>query len=211
MEYNSSRPLLTIPEYGRNVQKMVQFALNIEDRELRNQAANTIINVMAQTTTQPKDVSDFRHKLWNHLHVIAEFKLDVDCPYPVPDSEEIHAKHEKLAYSTGDIHFKHYGKTIEKMIEKAVEMEDGEMKDVLVNVIANHMKKAYIQWNKGFVNDEIIYKQLSFLAKGKLNIDETKRLFIPTESMLNPTTIVKKKNNSNNKIPMNNIRKKYRN
>ena len=170
MEYNSQRSKLIIPEYGRNIQKMIDYAISVDDKDKRNMAAKVIIDVMGQLNPHLRDITDFRHKLWDHLFIIADFKLDVDSPYPIPSAETLKTKPKRIPYPHQDIKYKHYGKTIELLIEKAVEMEDGMRKDTLVSVIANFMKTSYLNWNRDSVNDEMILEQLDTLSQNKLKL-----------------------------------------
>ncbi len=183
MEYNTTRELMFIPEYGRNIQHMIQYCCTIEDREKRNNAAKFIVNVMAQLHPTVKESGDYKHKLWDHLFIIADFKLDVDAPYPPPPPLSLSTKPEHLSYHDKEIEFKHYGKNIALMIEKATEYEDGVEKDALVNAIANHMKKSYLNWNRESVNDELIEKHLNVLSRDKLKLNQNFR-FTHTNDIL---------------------------
>lgn len=176
MEYNSARPKLIIPEYGRSIQKMIDHAITINDKEERNKIARAIISIMGQLNPHLRDVSDFRHKLWDHLFIISDFKLDVDSPYPKPSKETFTSKPESVNYPSRNIRYKHYGKTIEDLIKKAIEIEEGDMKDNLVESIANLMKKFYFNWNRDSVNDEVIIEQLDILSKGKLKLKDPSKL-----------------------------------
>jgi len=176
MEYNTERPHLIIPEYGRHIQKMVDHAVTIKDKEERNKTAKAIINVMGQLNPHLRDVPDFKHKLWDHLFIISDFKLDVDSPYDKPTVESVHLKPEKIEYPNPQFKFKHYGKIIQKMIDKAVNYEEGEEKKVLVKTIANHMKKAYLIWNRDAVEDDKIFKDLEIISQGKLKCEEDFKL-----------------------------------
>jgi hypothetical protein len=169
-DYNSQRPLLAIPEYGRNIQKMVEYCMNISDREERNKVANAIITVMGQLNPQLRDVEDFKHKLWTHLFVISDFKLDVDSPYPKPTKEEFNEKPNRVSYPRKNIRYGHYGKIIEQLIQKVVEFEEGEEKNALVLAIANLMKRSYLTWNRDTVTDDIIFDQLTELSAGKIKL-----------------------------------------
>ena len=128
-DYNTRRPKMVIPEYGRNIQKMIDHAMTVENKEERNKIANAIISVMGQLNPHLRDIADFKHKLWDHLFIISDFKLDVDSPYPLPDREAIAKKPEKLAYPENNIKFKHYGKTIENLIDQAILIEEKEEKN----------------------------------------------------------------------------------
>jgi Domain of unknown function (DUF4290) len=176
MEYNTDLPHLVISEYGRNIQKMVDHAMSIADREERNKIARAIIDVMGQLNPHLRDVNDFKHKLWDHLFVISKFQLDVDSPYPKPSRESFETKPEMLKYPSNHIRYKHYGKNIENMIAKAKDMEDGDMRNAFVEAIANQMKRSYINWNKDSVADDLIFEQLGVLSKGALSVRENTRL-----------------------------------
>lgn len=176
MEYNTSQPKLIIPEYGRNIQKMIDFAITVGEREERNKVARAIIDVMGQLNPHLRDVTDFKHKLWDHLFIISDFQLDVDSPYPKPTRETFQTKPELLKYPHKDIRYKHYGKTIEFIIEKAKQYPDGEEKNELVSQIANLMKRSYLNWNRDSVNDEVILKQLEELSKGQLKLADPSAL-----------------------------------
>ncbi len=176
MEYNTSRSKMNISEYGRNIQKMIEYIMSVEDKEKRNQLARATINVMGQLNPHLRDVNDFKHKLWDHLFIMSDFKLDVDSPYPVPSPETLSRKPEPLDYSSNNVTFKHYGRHIERIIEKACELEDGHMKDTLINLIANHLKKSYLTWNRDAVTDEEIAKHLEILSSGKLSLQKDVKL-----------------------------------
>jgi hypothetical protein len=173
MEYNTERPKMIIPEYGRNVQSMIDYCCTLKDREERNLCAKAIIQVMGQLNPHLRDVADFTHKLWDHLFIISEFRLDVDSPYPQPKPETFKEKPARLTYPSGKIKFKHYGKTIEAIIKKAKALKDGPEKDELTRLIANHLKKSYINWNKDSITDDVIFKNLTDLSDGELKIDES--------------------------------------
>jgi len=176
MEYNTSWKKLVLPEYGRNIQKMVELTKAEPDRDKRNRMAQAIITLMGNMNPHLRDIADFKHKLWDHLTIISDFDIDIDSPYEAPKIEKLNEKPENVPYNTTTSKYKHYGQTIEKMIEVAINMEEGEMKDILIHLIANHMKKSYLTWNKEAVEDELIFKDLKILSKGKinLNIDENK-------------------------------------
>jgi len=176
MKYNTQRPLLVISEYGRNIQQMVEEACEIQDRETRNLAAKTIINLMATVSPAGKEEEDFYHKLWDHLHIMAHFELDVDSPYPAPDPEALRFKPGKPAYPRRKMRFAHYGNIIESFIRFASSLENGPEKDRYTEVIANMMKKAYLNHNRDSVNDEMIKDQLHDLSKGALQFKDTHRL-----------------------------------
>lgn len=168
MEYNTSRSKMNISEYGRNIQKMIEYAMTVEDREKRNQLAKTIIAVMGQLNPHLRDVTDFKHKLWDHLFFMSEFKLDVDSPYPIPSAESLKSKPQKLKYPANHIKFRYYGRNIELIIKKAMELPEGPERDVATEAIANNLKKSYLKWNRDSVTDEVIAEHLSIMSDGML-------------------------------------------
>lgn len=176
MEYNSQRPKLIVPEYGRNVQKMANHLLTVEDREKRSRMAKTLVHIMGQLHPEIKDAPDARPKLWDHLHIITNFGLDVDSPYPKPSKEVLEKKPSPMPYAQEKIPYKHYGKHIIKIIEAVSDMDEGTEKENLTQAIANHLKKAYLTWNRDSVTDEIIADHLAKLSKGNLKLSESARL-----------------------------------
>jgi len=186
MEYNSQREKLILPEFGRNIQSMVKYTLTIEDRAERTRASKTIIQIMAQNTPSlNKDQEDFYHMLWDHLHVIAKFNLEVDSPYEKPKPEDLVKQKKKLKYPNKKIRYKHYGKNIEYFIEKARKTEDPVMKDKFIEALANMMKKAYLSWNRDSVNDELIKDHLADMSNGELIITENHKLSSTSEILGN--------------------------
>lgn len=171
-DYNTQRKRMALPEYGRNVQKMVDHIKTIEDRNERNRAARTIIQIMGNLNPHLRDEGDFKHKLWDHLALIAEFDLDIDSPYPMPEPTRFVEKPKQVPYQQGNIKFLHYGKIIELMIDAAVKLEEGEEKEYMTTLIVNQMKKSYVTWNRSQVADEVIINDLNYLSKGKLKITE---------------------------------------
>lgn len=171
-DYNTQRKRMALPEYGRNVQKMVDHIKTIQDREERNRAARTIIQIMGNLNPQIRDIGDFKHKLWDHLAIIADFSLDIDSPFSPPERDKLEEKPSQVPYKQGDIRYLHYGRITELMIDAASEMDDGEEKEYLTNLIVNQMKKSYITWNRGQVSDEVIIGDLKLLSGGKLKITD---------------------------------------
>ncbi len=176
MEYNTTRANLVIPEYGRHIQNMVNLAVEIENREERNLAAKTIIRVMGQYNPSLRDVEEFNNKLWDHLHIMANYQLDVDSPFPKPLPEERKSAPEKPSYGTEQKKFKHYGRLILEFIEHAKGIEDPEEKKALCIMIANMMKKAYLMWNKDSVQDDEIIGELQRVSGGALTLPEDTEL-----------------------------------
>jgi len=176
LEYNTQRGSMLIAEYGRNVQKMVEITIAIEDREKRNKAAQNIVNVMALLNPQVREVADYKHKLWDHLFIISDFRLDVDSPYPVPEKAAIKARPKPLSYPTSDIRYKYYGKVMEDMIRKIATLEEGPTKVQITQNIANFMKMSYLTWNKDTVDDSTIFNHLKELSTGIMTMDDSIKL-----------------------------------
>ncbi len=173
LEYNAERPHLIIPEYGRHLQKLIDQATEIEDREERNKTAKYIISVMGTLNPHLRDVPDFQHKLWDQLFIMSDFKLDVDSPYPIPSRDVLNQKPDRLDYPQNFPKYRFYGNNIKYMIDVANKWEDGELKNALIIVIANHMKKSYLSWNKETVEDTVIFEHLFELSDGKINLLKT--------------------------------------
>jgi hypothetical protein len=192
MEYNSQREKLIIPEYGRNVQKMIDQAVLIEEKDKRTRAAYAIVGVMSQINPGVKDSLDYQRTLWDHMFIISRFRLDVDGPFPPPSQEILTRKPDNVEYSDGRIKFRSYGKNIENIIKKAMEFEDGPEKDALIHMIANHLKKSYLNWNRDSVDDETIVNHLRDLSDGKLQLSEQTRL-TATVDILARNKVKKKK------------------
>ena len=172
MRYNTAEKRLILPEYGRNIQNMVDFCLTIDNREERNRCANAIINIMGNLFPHLRDVNDFKHILWDHLAIMADFKLDVDYPYEIIKKENLNKRPPRLSYSNSKIAYRHYGQALGQMIQKANDLDEGEEKDVLIRMLANHMKRSFIVWNKDTVDDRKILKDLNELSDGKISLNE---------------------------------------
>jgi hypothetical protein len=202
---------MIIPEYGRHIQDLVNHATEIENKEERNEMVSAIIDVMGQLNPHLRDVSDFTHKLWDHVYIMSDFKLDIESPYPKPEPEHFQSKPRKMPYPEDKIRFKHYGKGVENLVGKAVEMEDGEEKEALILSIANLMKKHYLSWSRNAVDDRIIWLDLNKIARGKLSFDETTPLIstkeIATRNDVNGNTHSNKKGKKKKRKPYK--KKKY--
>jgi hypothetical protein len=170
LEYNTQRPALPIPEYGRNVQRMVDHCMELEDREQRTRSAKAIIQVIARLNPQLRNSDNFERTLWDHLWIMSDMKLDVDAPFPMPTAAELESKPERVPYPKGDIQFGHYGKTVQRMIAQCVAMDEGEQRDLYALVIANLMKRQFLVWNRDTVPDPVILKDLAELSQGRLRL-----------------------------------------
>lgn len=195
MQYNTQRTQLIIPEYGRHVQSMVNQCLEIQDKEKRNNQAKAIIEVMGVLNPHLRDVPDFQHKLWDHLHIMSNYQLEVDSPFPQPIKEELTKKPDRMPYPKANSQYKYYGDNIKKMIQQALTWEEGEKKEALIYVIANHMKKCYLNWNKDTVEDQVIFNHLKELSNGKIDLTNQQETLSASEKLLSlPTKKNKKKN-----------------
>ncbi|NOQ74684.1 MAG: DUF4290 domain-containing protein [Crocinitomix sp.] len=220
LEYNTARPKMLIPEYGRNVQKMVDHAVSLEDREERNKVAQAIIKVMGELKPELRDVEEYKPKLWTHLFIMSNFELEVDSPYPLPNREELKEKPKRVAYPQTRIKIGHYGKNVELLIAKAIEMEDPDEREALVKTIACMMKQFYLTFNSTSIEDDMIIDHLAKLSDGKIQLTDVS--YLPsTGSILkangtnknssnnNKKSNNKNRNNSNNKNRNKNNRKRY--
>ena len=170
MEYNTNRTKLLMPEYGRNIQQMVEYCKSILSKEERNEVAKTIVEFMGQRNPHLRDEENYKHKLWDHLYILADYDLDVDAPYTYPTKEELAQKPNRMDYPSFENEYKFYGKSILQLIDRAIELEEGEEKEALIQVIANNMKKSYNVYNKEHVQDEVIFRHLKELSQDKLDL-----------------------------------------
>jgi len=170
MEYNTNRTKLLMPEYGRNIQQMVEYCKSLPSKEERNEVAKTIVEFMGQRNPHLRDEENYKHKLWDHLYILADYDLDVDAPYPFPTREELDQKPNRMDYPSFENEYKFYGKSILQLIDRAIELEEGEEKEALIQVIANNMKKSYNVYNKEHVQDEVIFRHLKELSQDKLDL-----------------------------------------
>jgi hypothetical protein len=193
MDYNTQRKKLALPEYGRHIQQMVDYIASVEDRDERNRLAKSLVAIMGNLNPHLRDINDFKHKLWDHLFIMSDFKLDIDSPYPIPSVEQYNEKPRRVPYPGNPIKFKHYGRIIEMMIEKAVAMEEGPEKDALKQLIANQMKKANITWNKESVSDDDIFRDMQTLSNGMLVMAPGSKLVENKEFKNKPRTKYHKK------------------
>lgn len=208
LEYNSDREDLIIPEYGRHIHKMVNQAIECNNKDERNNMAKAIIGVMGNLNPHLRDVPDFQHKLWDQLFIMSQFQLDVDSPYPKPSKEIFDQKPEKLNYPQNHPKYRFYGNNIKKMIDVAVSWEDGEMKSQLVYVIANHMKKCFLNWNKDTVEDSVIYEHLFELSNGKISLDSSSPALSDSKDLISVSHRKNSKSGKKGKKPYRNYKRK---
>ena len=191
MEYNTQRGHLRLKEYGRHIQNLVEYAITITEKEKRQDVVDHIVHIMGNLNPHLKNVEDFKHLLWDHLHIMADFSLDVESPYPLPEKEVLFAKPAPFPYPEKNTRFKHYGKNISSMIEKASEMEEGDKKTAYTKCIANYMKIVHNNWNSETVTDETIINDLEIISKGNLHLGD--------EVTLNKVVSNNKRKHSNNR------------
>mgnify|MGYP003301579330 CR=1 FL=1 len=170
--YNYTRRKLYLPEYGRHIHEMVDSLLLIEDRVERTRQAKAVIAVMGNLNPLLRDTDDFKHKLWDHLHIISGFDLDIDAPYPMPAPESLNQKPEPVPLNTKPIKATHYGRNIESIIDLIAEKEDGEVKTAMIRQLAVYMRQQYLIWNKDTVADETIFQDIEKLSDGRIKVPE---------------------------------------
>lgn len=207
MDYNTQRKKLLMPEYGRNVQRMIEQVMQIPDKEKRNEQIRAVVSVMGILNPQLRDLSDFKHKLWDHVQIISDFQLDIDSPYPLPTREVLQRRPQPLPLQNEPLKEMHYGRNIQNMITAIAAQEDGEEKTAKVRSLAHYMRQQYLIWNKDTVSDELIFRDILRMSDGKIQIPEDLRLnqisdketFNKPTLMLNTGEAVVKKNNQNNR------------
>ena len=207
MEYNTQRSPLQMPEYGRMIQQLVERCKELSTKEERNEMAVAIVDFMGQRNPQLRDEENYKHKLWDHLFILSGYDLDVDSPYPFPTIEELLEKPKKMEYPKLQGDYKFYGKSILQLIDKAIELEEGEEKDALIQVIANNMKKSYNVYNKEHVQDDVIFRHLKELSENRLDltgIDSLERSKIYHSNNRNKNNKNQNGNNNNNRRRHNN-------
>jgi hypothetical protein len=173
MEYNTTRNHLVMKEYGRHIQKMIEYLMSIEDPEKRQKNAFAVIELMGFLNPHLKNVEDFRHKLWDHLFLISDFSLNVESPYPIPTKETLKAGPMQLKYPKRYPKFSHLGKNLELILNKALKEDNPEKRNGFANAVAYYMKLAYNNWHKETVHDDAIQSELSVLTNGQLEFTNT--------------------------------------
>jgi len=171
VDYNTTRPHLILKEYGRNIQKLAEYISNTEPKEERTRMATTLIELMKQITPNYKLQGEEVQKLWDDLYIMAKFEIDIDAPYPAPDEDLLFKKPEHIGYRSQKIKFRHYGRNIHLMIDKAIALEDPEEKEAAVIYIGKLMRTFYASWNKDLVDEGIILENIREISKNQLDID----------------------------------------
>ncbi len=208
LEYNSERTKLIIPEYGRHIQKLVNHCVDLPTKEERNTMAKAIIDVMGNLQPHLRDVPDFKHKLWDQLYIMSDFKLDVDSQYEKPSEEELKEKPSSLPYPKSASKYRFYGTNIQTMIDVALTWEKGDKREALEFTIANHMKKCYLNWNKDTVEDAVIYDHLFELSDCEIDLRGREDELADTKSLLRSRSSQGKKKSTNNNHKNNKNRKR---
>ena len=171
MQYNTTKDILVMPEYGRHVHTMINHAVSLKDKKKQQECVESIITFMGQMNPHLRDIKAYTHKLWDHLHIMSNFQLDVESPYPKPEIQKLYEKPSRMQYPSNDIRFSYYGNTIALMIKKAINMKNEEKK-ILTGMIANQMKKSYILFNKSSVDNNVIRQHLNQLSNGELTLSD---------------------------------------
>lgn len=177
MEYNTQRKRLPMPEYGRGIQNMVDYALTIENRDERQRCANTIVSIMGNMFPQFREVPDFKHKLWDHLAVMSDYKLDIDYPYEIEKKDSWGRKPQPMVYPMQRIRYRHYGYLLETLLKKLKDMPEGEERDALLQIVADQMKRSLVNWNKDGMDDAKIAADIALYTDGKVMLDLDKFRF----------------------------------
>lgn len=199
MEYNTSRVKLLLPEYGRNVQNMIAHAMELADKEERNNAAKAIIEVMGQLNPHLRDEEDYRHKLWAHLFIMSDFMLDVDSPYEIPTEESFTSKPDHMDYPTGKVRIGHFGKYTQGILDASKDIKDEKELEYLTYAMGNFMKKQYLTHNNTAVENALIAKQLNRLSNGVLNMENPDEDLTSTNQLLKTLGLNKNTNHNNNR------------
>lgn len=172
LDYNTQREKLNMPEYGRHIQKMIEYVASIPDKEKRNEQIKTVIQVMGTLNPQLRDINDFKHKLWDHVHVISDFTIDIDSPYAIPTRETLSTRPNPIPLHTTPVKAAHYGRNIQNMIDVIAEREDDEVKTYMIKTLASYMKQQYLIWNKDSVSEETIFNDIHKLSEGRITVPE---------------------------------------
>lgn len=204
-EYNTQAEKLIISEYGRSFQNMVEHVLTIEDKSKRTKMAEALIGVMEILNPAAKEQADYRHKLWDHLHIVSKFKLDVDSPFPIPEQDTFVKKPETIPYPSQPIKFRFYGRNLQYMVNKAAALENPEMKNEFLSLLASFMSNSSRNWNNENLNNAQLAEHLKMMSSSKLDINP-EDLEITLEQRKKKFF---KPNNNNNKFY--NKNKKYNN
>ena len=199
MEYNTQRPNLLLSEYGRGMQKMVDKVVEVEDRDLRSKLSVSLMNVMINLNPGIKDLDNYQQKLWDHLHIMSDFKLDIDGPFPKPIPELIHQKPEPIPYNNVRIKFRFYGRNLQYMVDRAARVENEEVKQSFINMIASFMTNSSRNWNNENLTPEVITDHLKILSKDRLHLNSEDLNIHVEKDFKRPKGHFKSNTNNNNR------------
>jgi len=171
MDYNTSLSPLILKEYGRNVQKLVEYLRTIEDVEKRTQQAHTLVSLMKQLSPANREAAETNQKLWDDLYIMADFDIELENPFPIPEKEVLTKKPDRVPYQSNRIKYKHYGRNIELLVKEAIAKEDPQEREDAIIYIGKLMKSFYGSWNKEVIDDAVILENMVAISGGKLNID----------------------------------------
>lgn len=202
MDYNTQREKLLMPEYGRHVQKMIDYVKSIPDKEKRNEQIQAVVSIMGILNPQLRDLNDFKHKLWDHVYVISDFDIDIDSPYPPPTKETFSSPPNPIPLQSEAIRERHYGRNIQNMIDVIAAKEDDEVKHYMIKTLAYYMQQQYHIWKKDFASDEIIFKDIERLSGGKIKV--------PADMSLDPINISAVASKNSNQNPKKAKKKKFK-
>ena len=194
LDYNTQREKLLMPEYGREIQKMVDHAVSLPTKEERQLCAETIIRLMENKNPQVQESANAEQALWDHLYLMSQKQLDIDWPFDVSEAEKILSKPQPMAHPTGGARMRHYGRLIEDLFEKLKTMPEGDERDELVRLTANQMKRNLAAWGHGSMDDEKVADDLARFTDGKIQLDLSSFHFENTIPMGNSKNNSKKKN-----------------
>ncbi len=211
MEYNTQRPDLLLSEYGRGLQKMVDKVVEVPDRELRSKLSVGLMNVMISLNPGIKDLDNYQHKLWDHLHIMSGFKLDIDGPYPKPVPELINQKPEPVPYNNVRIKFRFYGRNLQYMVDRATRVDDSDIKQSFINMIASFMTNSSRNWNNEILTPEVITEHLKILSKDMLHLNSGDLSIHVERDIKRHKGHFKSNNNNNNNNRNNKFRNKNQN
>ena len=209
LDYNTQREKLNMPEYGRHVQKMVEYVASLPDKEKRNEQIQSVIQVMGTLNPQLRDINDFKHKLWDHVQVISDFKIDIDSPYPTPTRESLSTAPSPIPLQKTPVKAAHYGRNIQNMIEVIAQREDDETKTYMIKTLASYMKQQYLIWNKDSVSEETIFNDIYKLSDGRITVPDGVHIGMGMNPVQKPHR--NNNNNNNNKGKQNNNGKRWKN
>ncbi len=206
MEYNTNLKRMAFPEYGRNIQLMVDYAVECKEPEKKEKLVKAIIEIMGNLNPHLRDIEDFKHKLWDQLAIMSDFKLELNSPYPLPNKDSLNTKPNRVEYFEGELKYKHFGRIVENLIKKALKIDNKEEKYYLIKTNTNHMKKSYLLWNKENIADEVIFETLKDISKGQLIVEDGSLKLDDSQNFMNKKSASNNQNRNRNRSMMKNQR-----